>query len=370
MKLFILHFQAIEHYPPLQNLLHIVGRNNKVTCFTTTGQLQKGNFSVNLFRLGKSREGKVQLLLSYLLFNSVTLFLLILKRPSKVIYYEIVSAFPTYVYKRFINRNADIYIHYHEYTSTSDHLKGGKFNRFLHQLEKWIYPKAKWISQTNPKRLEKFLSDEHIIYNSKLHKVLPNFPLKRWATLNTNWKINTPLRIIYVGYTADLKSSYVKEFLDWIKIQSIETEVDFYCVNGNQFPKELIGNHGLSNVRLMPAISYQELPELISNYHVGLILYRGLTENYIYNAPNKLFEYLSCGLDVWYPKVMIGIHPYQSHMNPKVIGLDFENINQLTINSLIKGSGLKKRKLEYYAEEVYGPLLNQLLNENTTSWNK
>jgi hypothetical protein len=75
-----------------------------------------------------------------------------------------------------------MYIHYHEYTSTSVHLKGGKINRFSHQLEKWIYPKAKWISQTNTVRLDKFLSDGKIKFNPKIHKFLPNYSLKSWAT--------------------------------------------------------------------------------------------------------------------------------------------------------------------------------------------
>lgn len=48
-------------------------------------------------------------------------------------------------------------------------------------------------------------------------------------------------------------------------------------------------------------INYSDLPGVIRAYDVGVILYNGHIANYVFNAPNKLFEYLACGLDVWSP---------------------------------------------------------------------
>jgi hypothetical protein len=34
-------------------------------------------------------------------------------------------------------------------------------------------------------------------------------------------------------------------------------------------------------------------------------LYKGHIPNYIYNVPNKVYEYLACGLQVWYSKDLL-----------------------------------------------------------------
>jgi hypothetical protein len=63
------------------------------------------------------------------------------------------------------------------------------------------------------------------------------------------------------------------------------------------------------------------LPQVLSQYDVGLILYRCRTLNFVYNATNKLFEYLVCGLDVWYPPCMLGLKTYaRSTIAPRSTG--------------------------------------------------
>ena len=88
-------------------------------------------------------------------------------------------------------------------------------------------------------------------------------------------------------------------------------------------------------------VDYENLPEVLSKYHVGLILYRGNTRNYIFNAPNKLFEYLICGLDVWYPPTMLGVKPYaRDDAWPRVIEVDFEKMGSLDLDRLRSREGL------------------------------
>ena len=43
-------------------------------------------------------------------------------------------------------------------------------------------------------------------------------------------------------------------------------------------------------------INYDNLPTTLNKYQVGVILYKGHIPNYVYNAPNKLFEYLAAFL--------------------------------------------------------------------------
>ena len=68
------------------------------------------------------------------------------------------------------------------------------------------------------------------------------------------------------------------------------------------------------------------MPALLADYDIGLILYKAHTKNYKYNAPNKLFEYLVCGLKVFYPDVMLGIKPY---ITENIIPLNFKNMTSI-----------------------------------------
>jgi hypothetical protein len=55
-----------------------------------------------------------------------------------------------------------------------------------------------------------------------------------------------------------------------------------------------------------------------------VIIYRAETLNYRYNETNKLFEYLICGLDVWYSHRMEGIRLHaRVQVYPRVIECDF-----------------------------------------------
>ena len=74
---------------------------------------------------------------------------------------------------------------------------------------------------------------------------------------------------------------------------------------------------------------------MLSEFHVGLILYKGTTTNYVFNASNKLFEYHALGLDVWYPAQMLGVSRYaQADRAPRIVQLDFENLESVNFKTL------------------------------------
>ena len=47
-----------------------------------------------------------------------------------------------------------------------------------------------------------------------------------------------------------------------------------------------------------PCVPYMDLPMVLTEFDLGLIIYRGLIPNYQFNQPNKLWEYLGCKLPV------------------------------------------------------------------------
>lgn len=371
-NLYILHFRPIEYYPPVQNFIKtVLDSENSLTwsCITTNGLMKSISFvGFKTFRFGSFDSGKLSLWWTYLRYNFSAIIKLIVLRPNQLIYYESLSSFPAYLYKKFINKKAKLYIHYHEYTSPEEYKKSSPIEQFFHKLEKSIFPLADWISHTNNVRLNKFLLDEQLVFNKKVHQVLPNYPSKKWAILNNKRKQDEPLKLVYVGYSLTEEGSYLLELADFLVHSEIPIQLNIFCLKKNEFIYNLGGIKKNLTIEIFDELAYSEIPLVLSKHHVGLILYKAKTPNYIFNAPNKLFEYLSCGLDVWYPCEMQGIYEYDSNETPLVKRLEFNNLSDKKIMNLFSCSekseeSEKSEKFKYSAEEVYLNLINKILSE-------
>jgi len=92
-------------------------------------------------------------------------------------------------------------------------------------------------------------------------------------------------------------------------------------------------------------------------------LYKGIIPSQVLLAPNKIFEYLTCGLDVWYPQQMIGTDPYRTTTTfPKVVALDFTDMHEWTVAKAMDRAGLQFRSYTFSYEEALAPLLQQILD--------
>jgi hypothetical protein len=100
----------------------------------------------------------------------------------------------------------------------------------------------------------------------------------------------------------------------------------------------------------------------MGRYQIGIILHKGDTLNYVHNAPNKLFEYLVCGLDVWFPNEMQGVYPYERNdAFPKVISVDFTRMKNFDIDKAIDRNGLSWKPCKFCFEDVLPELQRALL---------
>ena len=370
-KIFILHFNPIELYPPVQNVIHYAASHwtgNKIYIFTTTaGNLPFAQFATNashieIIRLGQSGPSlsAFKRYIGYLQFYLGTFWQLMIKRPSKVMYYETLSSYPVYLYKKWMNPKADVLIHYHEYSSPVEYQQGMRLIRYFHRLEKWLYPKASWVSHTNDMRMERFEKDIAPSTVSNKH-IFPNYPPRSWQRPVKQHQ-NHPLRIVYVG-ALSLHTMYTKEFADWVSKQQGAVTWDIYTANIKDDAKSYITALPSDHITLHDGIQYQALPDVLSKFDVGVILYTGHIENYIYNAPNKLFEYLACGLDVWFPDVMTGSLPYITKGTyPKVIAVDFNQLSQSDYRNMADHTGLVYKEPVYFCEGLLESLGKQLIS--------
>jgi hypothetical protein len=236
--------------------------------------------------------------------------------------------------------------------------------RYFHKLEtSWLYPRAVWISQTNEDRLNFFYKD-HPNLKKEILKVMPNYPPKEWVS-HTTYQIpqfpKIPLRIIYIG-SLSFQSTYLKEFCEWIIYQKGKIRFDIYSYNLQKDVIQYLTHLSCPFINFFnEGIEYRKQPTILANYHVGMILYKPHNINFIYNAPNKLFEYLICNLDVWYPKELEGPKPYnRSDSYPKVMSLDFTNLRNFNWEAAICHKKLQYKSYKYFCEEIYFKLVNDM----------
>jgi hypothetical protein len=288
------------------------------------------------------------------------------------------------MYTKYCNRKCRIFIHFHEYASKQWYQTTMKQVRYFHHFEKkWLFPRATWISQTNSDRLQFFHQDHPYLKKEQLH-VMPNYPPKSWRirelaqkhisklhnkpvakSQQANQLISSkanPLKLIYVG-SLSFQSTYLKELCEWVVLQNGKVQFDVYAYNLYTDVKDYLKNMNSPYVNYYEeGIAYNDQPKVLSQYDVGLILYKAHNQNYTYNAPNKLFEYLACDLDVWYPEVLQGPKPYVTKNSfPKVVPVDFEDLENFDYTKAIDKEGLEYKPSVYFCKEVYGEMVDEII---------
>lgn len=367
-KIALYHYQPIEKYPPILNLLQQIDeeeREAKIVVFTTycSREYSKHFKRIKIVSVGTNISNRYIKKINYFTFNFLSVIFSIWFRPQKILYYESISCFPPFLISRFF-KNREVFVHYHEYMTPEEYKKGMWLVGRLHTYEKKNLHKVKWLSHTNQDRLDFFLKDISLQNKIKaISNVLPNYPPKSWNTntkrLTKNEKEKT--RFVYVGHSLSTDTSYIKEFLEWLNLE-VNVSLDAYIV---EVPEELqkLEEDYKKNFKIHPSVSYSNLPETLQHYHIGLVLYKAHIPNCKYIAPNKLFEYCCCGLDVWYPEEVIGCDPYKTTDSyPKVLPVNFNNLHYYSLQRLTERTGSLYKPKEYSAEDVNSNLIDVLFS--------
>ncbi len=367
-RIFVLHWHPLEQYPPTMNLLNYFSGLRDCTVAVCSshddrGQAEFTNPSVQFSRtqFPNRRLSRFRRLFAILQFPLLALWKLMRFRPDVVLCIEPHSSFPATLFG-LVDFRHQLLIHYHEYYEPNHfHAPGMRMIALYHWFErKFLYQRAKWISQTNADRVRMFCEDHPHVNRSELH-VLSNLPPASWRkTTDLTW-ISNPhdtLKLLYVG-AVSLHDTFIAELVEWLRRQpNGQFSLDVYSTNCDGAAQEFLHQSAAPNLRFhSEGLPYDTLPDVLPEFHVGLILYKANTTNYVYNETNKLFEYLACGLDVWYPRQMLGIKPHaRTNVVPRVIELDFERLGEMPVAQLRSRSGLKFEAFERRCEDVLSEL--------------
>ncbi|MCU4175075.1 hypothetical protein [Carboxylicivirga sp. N1Y90] len=367
-KTVIIHFQPLEYYPPVQNAINEFAPNMALSVFSIHNDSIKNKFVNNRVSIIRpvclnTQDSKSKRLLKYILFNLITIIKILKLRPKNILYYETESAFPAYFLTKYLGVKSKLFIHYHEYNTPNQYRTGMAYTRYLHKKETYLYKKACWISHTNQYRIDMFLSDLPMINPEKLIQ-LPNYPPKKWEAVQKKAlkKLTYPIKLVYVG-SLSTKHMYTQELFEWIRQMEGKFFLDIYAINIRQDALDLINQYGSKYIQYKGGLNYDNIPNKLENYDIGLVIYKDYSPNVKYCASNKVFEYLTCNLDVWYSKEIIGTQQYQTKNSyPKVQAVDYTKLEKLDYQSLINRNGYERKEFNFRAEDVLNRLKKQLTN--------
>jgi hypothetical protein len=373
MRIAVVHQLPVEYYPPVSNFVDYVSNlaGTEVHLYSSPNKKGRPEYRparANVWR-NKSNHNKnaVKSILDRLIWHFNVARQLSTIQPENLIYFEPHSAFAAYLYYRIYQGRAKLFIHHHEYYSAKDYLRSNnKSIRIFHRLEICdLFKRAKWISQTNRKRLELFEADHPSVDSTKF-RVLSNLPPAKWKeTKNLAWlsnAVNGTLKLVYVG-SVSLADTYLREVVEWVCQQNKDVvSLDIFAYQLDTATSNFLKENESSNLRFhSTGVSYDDLPQILSIFHVGLILYKGNTVNFQHNATNKLFEYLACGLDVWFASNLQGVRPYQTESTyPRVIPVDFTRLSERNLVSLKSREHLMCKPWQGSCEDEYQALINAM----------
>lgn len=358
IKLFVIHYYPIEYFPPVINLLTTLHNKASLTVVSTQKSNSLTEFSdehIPVYRpIKEDRKASSLLrLIKYCFFVSVSLWRLIREKPDVILYYESISALAPYLYKRFWRRAVKVCVHYHEYMTKDEYDRPGmKISKYNHKREtSFLYKHISWISQTNIKRIELFLKDYPFVASSVCH-VLPNYPPRLWHEKIKKHSNDNVIRCVYIG-SLSLTNTFIEEFCTWVSQQNGHVLFDIFSFNFHSDVKAFITSLHSPYISFNTrGVAYSQIPEVLKKYDVGVLLYKAYSPNVEYCEPNKFYEYLICGLDVWYPKEMTLLREMdKTSFSPRITMLDFNAMEKYS--PLIDRMVVDNTNYHYFAESIY-----------------
>ena len=315
MKVAYVHVLPLEYYPPSTNLLALMSARQSwnVRAWTTANKRGMPDWKgdgVEIRRIAHPGPG-VPLPLrmpGYLAWHLRTAREIAKWKPDVIMSVEPHSALATWMYFRVFRGRAPLFIHHYEYYAPEDFAAPGMrvLRRTMRLERNHLFPRAAWVSQTNAERL-RMLRSWNAGVSDDAAAVLPNYPPAKWVSNARGIPAaaaSARTRLVYVG-SASFDDAFIGEICLWAAER--RDTVSLHLCGNNVAPAvwKWIDSLGAANITTDPTgVPYDELPALLRQFDVGLVLYKGNTLNFVHNVPNKAIEYLACELEVWYPRQM------------------------------------------------------------------
>ena len=356
-------------YPPVYNLARYLASHG-VCVRLLNGKRKESTLGLNdhgvlVFEVDMGSNSVIKRYFAYGFLYFKAFWTLLINPGVPIIYFESISSPPVFVYfALFPFSSRKLAIHFHEYWDKKEHKKQSFLERFGRRLEPFLFKKAHWISHTNRDRLERFNSEFSQIDTATL-QILPNYPPESWALKRKDEQIvekDRKIRLIYVG-AVSLETLYLSELVNWLNTKKGEITCDVYSKNIDHKVISFLNSNDPDVISYKGSLDYNDIPNCLQHYDVGLILYTGIeSSNVTYSAPNKLFEYMVCGLDVWFSSSLLSTYQFETiNTYPKVVKVDFTKLNKFDYRRALCREGCSHKESIYAMESVNSKLYSAII---------
>lgn len=346
-KALILHFNSIERYPPAANVaahLKSIGMDVKVVS-TAVGNTPASRGVLT----------KLKLTWESVKFHFAAMVALTFDSFDLVVAYEHLSILPIH-WTRKSNLSPRLWLHFHEYTSTSEIACAGAFSSLCWKHVPQVVRRSDFTSHTNEWRLNQFRIDMGLnALTDERFGCIPNTPPQAWLDRTPeHWNspppTKRPVRLVYHG-ALHPDTTYIERLCELLDEGNGDLSLDI-------FSSDTIDDISSAHMNVHPSVPYMDLPVVLTEFDLALIIYRGIIPNYQFNQPNKLWEYLGCKLPV-----VVSSNLDESMIPPEISGrvatFDFQvGSFQEFIKTLEQLLGAPAAKVEIEPFEFH---LNQVL---------
>lgn len=287
-------------------------------------------------------------------------------KPDVIFSIEPHSALAVWIYYCFYGGKANLLVHHHEYYSRADYRRpGNRTLRINHFFEvRFLLQRAGWVSQTNRERLGMMRKDYASVTAAKAN-IWPNYPPCDWGKGSerqvvdeTEERSEVTLRLLCVG-SLSFEDTFIREVVEWVKRSAPKVSLHICGHNVKVEVWRWIESLGVNHITMnQSGCAYDRLPAVLSQFDVGLVLYKGNTQNFVYNVPNKVMEFLYCGLEVWFPPEMKGMRLFREENDGLALReVDFKRMDNFEIGSLGRSELDRER---FSAESAMAPVIDFL----------
>lgn len=226
----------------------------------------------------------------YAFFNTRLFFLLLFKKCDILVSNDLDTLLPNYLVSR-IRKKKLIYDSHEYFTEVPELIDRPKVKRVWEKIEKWIFPKLKWIITVNQSIADKY----SLKYGKELCVVRNVSPLWKAENLKSKSELGIPVdKKICIMQGAGLnRDRGVEEAI--AAFQYIDNAILLIVGDGDVISemkqKVKVLNLG-QKVLFFGKRPYSELLNFTYHADLGFSFDQPSNPNYLFSLPNKIFDYL------------------------------------------------------------------------------
>lgn len=222
-----------------------------------------------------------------------------------------------------------------------------RLDRFLFNIVKRSYKKVDLFVTPESNRTDLLKKVLHQV-SSDLFFTLPNTNNNKVEL--TEKKVTNRTIVTHIGAVG--LSHHIKSFLDAVSQLDAQLYEVRFIGNLTNEVIELINSYDCGSIKIIGQLKHSELKQYYLDTDVGVILYKDVSLNHRFCAPNKLYEYWSHGIPVIGDKLPGLTSVFNEPFLGKLIAMEKPEEIMYALEELKNQKGNKQIILDYFNSQL------------------